>query len=76
MDLPGIEPGTPRCKRGILPLDYRPRVISRMQIILSAISEVTSFDFLFCFYKNNYQFYFEPELVFNIFVILFSSCRR
>ena len=24
MDLPGIEPGTPRCKRGILPLDYRP----------------------------------------------------
>ena len=53
MDLPGIEPGTPRCKRGILPLDYRPLILF--------------------FNKNNYQFYFEPELVFNIFVILFSD---
>ena len=24
MDLPGIEPGTPVCKTGILPLDYEP----------------------------------------------------
>lgn len=35
MDLPGIEPGTPRCKRGILPLDYRPlKDIYIMSIII------------------------------------------
>ena len=27
MDLPGVEPGSPRCKRGIIPLDYRPNIL-------------------------------------------------
>ena len=38
MDLSGIEPESPPCKGGILPLDYRP------------------------------LFYFEPVVVFNVFV--------
>jgi hypothetical protein len=36
MDLPGIEPGSPRCKRGVLPLDYRPFILIEPALIFKS----------------------------------------
>ena len=57
MDSPRIELGTPRCKRGVLPLDYEPISVlkynalkglsSKWFIILSLTSIIFSNDFIF-----------------------------
>lgn len=42
MDLPGIEPGSSRCKRDILPLDYKPKHKVWVELVFKFSDEITN----------------------------------